>query len=225
MEQVVQLRGAGANSKALKAVKAVLARSPNNARALVQMGAIYQDMQNWEQAGACYGKALLADPHNRAAQRNFEYLVARREMNRTRGERKILKDILVSEAIKAAKAGKYGKSKELFRLFRGVFPNDRSWMFYQAMIAELEGDSDRAIKLYSGLLRLIPDYAPARVNLILALLEKGALKSADVQAQKARELSPYNPKIRALVGILDDMKGAGARVMASGDPKNPNTRQ
>lgn len=215
MEAIVELRSAGAKVKAAKALEKILERSPENVRALVQLGAVYQDMKMWEEAGACYGKALLIDPHDSAAQRNFEHLVVLREMNRPARGAKPLKDILISEGLSAAGAGEYERSKKLFRLFRGVFPKDRSWLFYLAMISERQGDLESAIRLYRKLLRFAPQYSPARINLILALYEKGKLEEARIQAQRAMEISPYNSRIKSLVKILEDIHKGGGAVAAS----------
>ncbi len=202
LDQATELRGSGATKAAISILKKELTKNPNNVRALVQLGAAYQDLRKWADAGTCYGKALIIDPKDQAAQRNFEHLVALREMAKQPKPIKPLKEILLAEAIKRAKAKDYNGSRQTLLLVRSLFPRDRSWLFYEAVIAEEKGDPITAVNLYERLLEHSPAFTPARVNLILCLHKMGKKDKAHLELDEALEVVPYDTKIRALADTM-----------------------
>jgi tetratricopeptide (TPR) repeat protein len=87
-------------------------------------------------------------------------------------------------------------------LSRGLFPNDPRPLFYAAITREEQGRINAAIALYERSVASFPDYIPARINLIVALISAGDKERAGRQAQKALEVVPDNPRVRYLARLL-----------------------
>lgn len=223
LDQAIEFRGSGETNAAIRILKKELNKNPNNVRALVQLGAVYQDIRKWAEAGTCYSKALMIDPRDQAAQRNFEHLVALREMAKPPKPIKPLKEILLAEAINRAKAKNYKGSKQTLRLVQSLFPEDRSWLFYEAVIAEQKGDLAKAVKLYHKLLKYSPVFTPARVNLILCLHNMGKTDKANLELKEALEAIPYDTKIRALAEAMKAIGRFENGLIVSGKLSQGNT--
>ncbi len=198
----VSLRIEGKQAQAVEAFKKVLAVSPTHVRALVQMGAALEDQGKWKESAQAYRRALEVDPRDGSAIRNLAQLVSSRSMGTPIQAPNPSKEELLRNGLQALEAKDFHKAAEIFRLSRGLFPSDPRPLFYAAISLEEHGKIPPAIALYEKCVESFPDYIPARVNLIVALISAGDRERAGGQAQKAIEVMPDNPRVRYLARLL-----------------------
>jgi Flp pilus assembly protein TadD len=75
-------------------------------------------------------------------------------------------------------------------------------MLYEAVTYERAGQRTKAITTYRRITELFPNYSPARVNLMVALIEAGDRNSAAREAQSALEAIPEDPRMKYLARVL-----------------------
>lgn len=201
-EKGVALRIEGKNAQALEAFRKVLADSPGYVRALVQMGAVLEDQGKWKEAAQAYRRALEVDPRDGSAIRNLAQLGSSRSMDTPIQAPNPSKEDLLRRGLQALESKDFDKASEIFRLSRGLFPNDPRPLFYSAFTLESRGKISAAIALYKRSVESFPDYIPARINLIVALISAGDRAKAGGQAQKALDIMPDNPRARYLAHLL-----------------------
>jgi tetratricopeptide (TPR) repeat protein len=201
-EKGVALRIEGKNAQAVEAFKKVLAVSPAHVRALVQMGAALEDQGRWKEAIQSYRRALEVDPRDGSAVRNLAQLASSRSMDTPIQVPNPTREYLLRTGLQALEAKDFDKASEIFRLSRGLLPNDPRPLLYAAITQEHKGKIAAAIALYEKSVEIFPDYIPARVNLIVALISSGYKEKAGNQAQKALEMMPDNPRVRYLARLL-----------------------
>ncbi len=198
----VSLRIEGKYAQAIEVFKKVLADSPTHVRALVQMGAALEDQGKWRSAAQAYRRALEVDPRDGSAIRNLAHLVSSRTVDTPIQASNPSKEELLRGGLQALEAKDFDKASEIFKLSRGLFPNDPRPLLYAAIALEQQGKIADAIALYGKSVESFPDYIPARINLIVALISAGDRERAGVQAQKALEVMPDNPRARYLAQLL-----------------------
>ena len=201
-EKGLTLRIEGKNAQAVEAFKRVLADSPTHVRALVQMGAALEDQGKWKEAAQAYRRALEIDPRDGSAIRNLAQLASSRSMDTPIQAPNPSKEDLLRNGLRALESKDFDKASKIFRLSRGLFPNDPRPLFYSAITLEQQGKLSAAIALYETGVASFPDYIPARINLIVALISVGDREKAGVQAQKAFDIIPDNPRVRYLARLL-----------------------
>lgn len=201
-EKGLTLRFEGKNAQAVEAFKRVLADSPTHVRALVQMGAALEDQRKWREAVQAYRRALEIDPRDGSAIRNLAQLASSRSMDTPIQAPNPSKEDLLRNGLRALESKDFDKAWEIFRLSRGLFPNDPRPLFYSAITLEQQGKVAPAIALYERNVESFPDYIPARINLIVALIHVGDREKAGGQAQKALDIIPDNPRVRYLARLL-----------------------
>jgi tetratricopeptide (TPR) repeat protein len=213
----VSLRIEGKHAQAVEAFKKALAVSSTNVRALVQMGATLEDLGKWKGAAQAYRRALEIDSRDGSAIRNLAHLVSSRSVDTPIQAPNPSREELVRRGLQALEAKDFEKASEIFKLSRGLFPNDPRPLFYAAITLEEQGKGPAAIGLYQKNVESFPDYIPARINLIVALISAGHREKAGDQIQKALEVIPDNPRLRYLAHLLgkaqhSDKKAALSRV-------------
>jgi tetratricopeptide (TPR) repeat protein len=201
-EKGLTLRIEGKNAQAIEAFKRVLADSPTHVRAFVQMGAALEDQGKWKEAVQAYRRALEIDPRDGSAIRNLAQLVSSRSMDTPIQAPNPSKEDLLRNGLRALESKDFDKASQTFRLSRGLFPADPRPLFYSAFTLEQQGKLSAAIALYERSVESFPDYIPARINLIVALISAGDREKAGAQAQKALDIMPDNPRVRYLARLL-----------------------
>ena len=201
-EKGVALRIEGKNAQAVEAFKKVLADSPTHVRALVQMGAALEDQGKRKEAAKVYRRALEVDPGDDSAIRNLAQLASSRSMDTPIHAPNPSKEDLLRNGLQALESKDFDKASKIFRLSRGLFPNDPRPVFYSAITLEQQGKIAAAIALYERSVESFPDNISARINLIVALISAGDREKAGGQAQKALDVMPDNPRVRYLARLL-----------------------
>jgi protein O-GlcNAc transferase len=201
-EKGLALRIEGKNAQAVEAFKRVLADSPTHVRAMVQMGAALEDQGKWREAAQAYRRALEIDPRDGSAIRNLAQLASSRSMDTPIQAPNPSKEDLLRNGLRALESKDFDKASEIFRLSRGLFPTDPRPLFYASVTLEQQGKVATAIALYERTVETFPDYIPARINLIVALVSAGDREKAGGQAQKALDIMPDNPRVRYLARLL-----------------------
>jgi Flp pilus assembly protein TadD len=196
------LRMGGKPGEALEAFKEVLARSPQNVDALVQMGACLEDLGKSREAEQTYLRALEIQPQYRTARQNLDQLLAAREINIPPSPQNPTAEVLLKRGLAAAEAKNYEAAFKDFRTVRGLSPQDPRPLIYSALVWELQGDRARATDAYKKAIELFPDYAPARINLIIMLMESGDRDAALANAKLANERLPGDRRISYLTRLL-----------------------
>lgn len=204
IEQGLAFRNQGKTRQALEAFSRVPATSPDYARALVLRGAALEDLGRPEEAEDAYALALERDPGLRSAQRN---------MNQLRGARSIYvpvkgahpsKEILLQKGVTELQKEEFQTALNTFRLLRSLFPRDPYMRLYCALTWDRWGELQRAVEIYRRIVDDFPDYEPARVNLIIALIRAGDRANAAKQTRSALERMPNKHRIRYLAQLLGE---------------------
>jgi superkiller protein 3 len=196
------LRSEGKNDRAFDALKRCIDQSPRHAKTYVHLGGILEDQGKWKEAADAYRRALEIDPDNPAAKRNLEQLISSRTVDGRLPAQNPFKEQLMRRGLQALEAKDYPKALEVFRLLRGLFPGDPRPLFYSAETLEQQGKLLHAIALYEQVIELFPEYGPARVNLMIALISKGDQEAAARQVQEALSAMPDNRRVNYLAGLL-----------------------
>jgi tetratricopeptide (TPR) repeat protein len=201
-EKALALRSEGKNDRALAALKRCTIQWPQHAKAYVHMGGILEDQGKWKDAANAYRSALEMDPGNASAMRNLEQLISLRTVEGPLPAQNPYKGELLKSGLQALEGKDYTKALEVFRLLRGLFPDDPRPLFYSAQALEGQGKASHAIALYERIVELFPDYGAARVNLIIALMSKGDKEAAARNVQKALPVMQENRRLNYLAGLL-----------------------
>lgn len=202
LQEALALRSEGRNGRASDALKKCIALSPANARAYVHLGASLEDQGKWKDAAHAYRRALELDPKDASAIRNLEHLISSRTVDHPLPARNPFREDLMKTGFQALDRKDYARASEVFRLLRGFFPDDPRPLLYSAEALELQGKTTHAISLYESAIESFPDYAPARINLIILLISQGETTAAAHTIQKALSVMPDNRRLKYLVGLL-----------------------
>jgi tetratricopeptide (TPR) repeat protein len=201
-EKALALRSAGKNALASEALKKCIVQWPQHVRAYVHLGGILEDQGKWKDAANAYRSALEIDPGDTSAIRNLEQLISARTVDGPLPAQNPFREDLMRTGLHELEGRNYLKALEIFRLLRGFFPDDPRPLFYSAEALERQGQASHAIVLYERIVQLFPDFGPARVNLIVALLSKGDRNTAARQVQEALSVMPENRRLNYLAGLL-----------------------
>lgn len=201
-EKALALRTAGKNARALDALKKCIIQWPQHVQAYVHLGGILEDQGKWRDAANAYRRALELDPANTSAIRNLEQLISARTVDSPLPGQNPFREDLLRTGLQALEGKDYPKALEVFRLLRGFFPDDPRPLFYSAEALERQSKASHAIALYERIVLLFPDFGPARVNLIIALMSKGDSDGAARRVQEAISVMPENRRLNYLAGLL-----------------------
>lgn len=202
----IALRIAGKNRRAAQVFQRFLETRPDHAGAWTHLGAALEDLGKRRNAERAYERALDIEPTSASARRNLENLRAARTIQRADDEPNAAWQILVAQGAAALDEGRYGDALEVFRVAAGLAPGDpRPWL-YSALAHEGRGRRREAERVYRRIIERFPSYAPARVNLVLLLLEDKHRDSASRVVREALERLPDDPSLRYLAGFLDAIK-------------------
>jgi protein O-GlcNAc transferase len=215
----ISLRMEQKNRQALDAFTKALAVSPAHATALVHMGATLEDLGKWKDAEQAYRRALEADPDNVSAKRNLEQLEAFRNMNLPVKGPTALEKVLTTKGLQALEQGEFDEALRCFQLLQGFFPDDPRPVLSAAATWEQSGNSSEAEVLYRRMSKAFPNYAPARVNLVILLIKAGQREKAVNEARAALETLPDDERIRFLARML------GAEIRLSDDRGHGDSAQ
>lgn len=202
LTQGLALRSQGKYWQALDAFSKVPASSPSYTRALVLRGALLEDLGRPKDAEEAYRQALALDTRYEAARRNLSQLLGARSMRVPVEGPHPSQDILMQKGLAALHREDFQSALNTFRLLHGLFPQDPRMRFYCALTWDRWGERYRAVEIYRGIVADFPDYAPARVNLIIALIRSGDKRTAADQTQAALERLPDNHRIKFLARLL-----------------------
>lgn len=211
LDKGISLRMEQKNRQALEAFTKALAVSPRHVTALIHMGATLEDLGRWKDAEQAYRRALEADPDNVSAKRNLEQLEAARNMNVPVKAPTGLERVLTTKGLQALEQGEFDEALRCFQLLQGFFPDDPRPVLSAAAAWEQRGNSPEAEDLYRAMSKAFPNYAPARVNLVILLIRTGQREKAASEARAALETLPDDERIRFLARML------GAEIRLSDD--------
>jgi Flp pilus assembly protein TadD len=214
MEKATELRITGKPAEALAVLSRVVEASPENVGALLQMGAVFEDLGKWKQAERCLRRVLEMDRDNPDALRNLERLPALREVNAPPKAFKVSGEVLLGRGIEALERRDYDEALRSFRLLRGLRPRDPRPLFCMAFAYERRGLNEKAAEMYTRTSKLFPGFVPARINLIILLTEMNARTRASDAARRALDAFPGDHRIRYLARML----GVGMRLSHDQDP-------
>ncbi len=209
-------RADGKKQKAIDAFQTVLDRAPEHVESLVQMGAAYEDLRQWRNAVRCYRRALKISPNNLVAARNLKQLRSSRVVNTPVEVPNSSGEHLIRRGLKAFQRGDLKGAFEVFRLCRGLLKDDPRPLLYSAIILERRGKVRSAIALYERTIEAFPEFAPARVNHVIALLVSGDRQTALRSAQASLEVLPGNVRLRYLARLCSNRKLERASTARSG---------
>jgi len=198
----IALRVRGKNSLSVDAFNRAIAASPRHSEALVQKGAALEDMGKLKEAETCYRRALHLDPANASAGRNLDQLVASRNINIPVKAPCRSVEILMRKGLQALESGQFDKALRTFEVLAGLLPRDPRPDLYSALTWERSGRRKTAQAVYRKMIRVFPLYSPARVNLVLSLLESGDRDGAVKEARAALARVPADPRVRCLARLL-----------------------
>jgi tetratricopeptide (TPR) repeat protein len=204
----------GKNGAAADAFRRVSPTSPHYFQALVHLGAVLEDLGKKKEAVQVYESCLKQDPGNQAAIRNLTQLNSATTCEKIIKVPNPLKDELTYKAFSASQAKDAKRAADLCRLYVGLFSADPRPLFISAIISERMGDFRQSIKTYEEAMELFPDFVPARVNHVLALIREGNREGSLKLCQKALESKPENKQLRSLAELvrqLPKMDGNSAK--------------
>ncbi len=95
---------------------------------------------------------------------------------------------------------------EATRCYEGLerlMPDNPRWYHYEATILGGFGETARAARLWRQVIRLAPDYVPARLRLGDCLLKTDQLEEATVAYEAVLKISPDNPYARLNLARID----------------------
>jgi Flp pilus assembly protein TadD len=186
----------------VEAFDRAIAAEPAHAQALTQKGAALEDQRKWKEATEAYRQALAIDPSNHFARRNLEQLLSWRFVaNPPAGVNPAREDLLDS-GLRALQRGDLARAREVFGLAHGLSSDDPRPMFFWALTLEEEGKQQEAGALYRKVIDSFPDYAPARINLVICLLSCGESREAEHETRRAMAAFPESHEFRALQSLL-----------------------
>ncbi|MFH1114119.1 MAG: tetratricopeptide repeat protein [Pseudomonadota bacterium] len=195
-------RAEGKRQKAIDVFETVLERAPGHVEAWVQLGAAYEDLKKWPDALRCYRRALEIAPDNPVAARNLKQLQSFRAVNKPVEVSNPSGEHLIRVGLEAFHRGDIERALQVFRLCRGLLKNDPRPLFYSAIILEREGKVRSAVALYERIIEAFPEFVPARVNLVIALLASGDRQTALKKAEEGLEVLPDNVRLRYLARLI-----------------------
>ncbi len=200
-ERVIELRIQGKNKEAVETVDAVRAVDRGQVRALVQKAAALEDLGRLREAEQTYQEVLNLDPGNAAARRNLDQLRSYVAVNGQVNTRNASADILRSKGLAALNRKDFDSALQVFHLLRGLCPQDPMPAFYSALCREKQGRTNEAIDAYKGVMEQFPGFAPARVNMVILLLESGQKDAAIRELKEALKVLPGDKRIRYLATV------------------------
>ena len=204
MEQGLALRNQGKIRQALDAFSRVPPSSPDFVRALVLKGAVLEDLGKPEEAEVAYEQALQMDPRHSIALRNVKQLRGARSIYVPVRGAHPSKEILLRKGIAELQKDEFQTALNTFRLLRSLFPGDPRIQLYCALTWDRWGEVQRAVDIYRRIIGDFPEYEPARINLIVALIRAGDRTSALKQTRSAMEKMPENHQIKYLARLLGE---------------------
>ncbi len=206
-----ELRAKGKTQEATEAFRLVLAKSPTHVGALVHLGASLEDLGKWKEAEKTYLRIMEIEPDNKAARRNLDQLRAIREMDSSIPIQNRSREILLGRGLAALETKDFDMARRHFRVVRGLSPNDPRPMFYSALAWERQGDLQKAEAVYRNMTEQFPDYAPARINLILVLLARGDNSRAAIEARAGLERVRDDKRISYLARLAEERAKMSSR--------------
>jgi Flp pilus assembly protein TadD len=105
---------------------------------------------------------------------------------------------LLDGGLRALQRGDLARAREVFRLAHGLSSDDPRPMFFWALTLEDEGKYRDAAVLYRRVIDSFPDYAPARINLVVALVSCGENREAEQETRRAMAAFPESHELQAL---------------------------
>jgi tetratricopeptide (TPR) repeat protein len=195
----------GKNGAAVEAFRKVSPASSHYFQALIHLGAALEDLGKKKEAVQVYESCLKQNPGNQTAIRNLTQLNSATTCERIIKVPNPLKDELTYKAFSAAKAKDAKRAADLCRLYIGLFSADPRSLFTSAIVSERMGDFSQSIKTYEEAMELFPDFIPARVNHVLALVREGNREEALKTCQKALESKPENKQLRSLAELVKQL--------------------
>lgn len=212
----------GKNREALETLAKASERFPQRVEPWIQMGTVLEDQGKWRDAMKCYLRAFTMDPSNPRAARNLNQLKSSRAVNEPL-EANPAKEWFIQKGLRALDRGDFRRATEIFKLSRGLLWNDPRPLLYMAIAAERNGEIRRAIAMYEQTIEAFPDFAPARVNLVIALLVAGDRDTALKSAQESLAVLPGNRRLAYLSRLCKQRpKAAGKRRPEMASDGNPN---
>lgn len=207
----------GATEEAEQTYRACLARLPSHAKANNQLGLSLLAKERWDEAIACFGRAIASEPGNAVFHNNlgialwhvgeledslscfrkaWQLDTANPEIRRNLFKAAMELDVLVvagevvDDALSAEEAGASGPTASMDKL--GVAANDPVWPYAaQAALALQSGDLERAESLYRELLP--KEVSIGLTGLGMVSLGRGEFAAAATSFHEVVERSPENP--------------------------------
>lgn len=198
------------SDKAAKQIELVLAKEPDNRRALILAGLIYYQTHQYRKARKYYKKLLKIDPGN---------IQARTALKKMKGklllEKQFKKDNILSEhriplsrrADQLAIEGQYDKALFIYQHLLKQYP-ENTWFLYRAgrIAAQME-NWELAKQYYKEAIVEDPYNHDARIALGTAYYRDGNLPKALEQAEIVLDQNPENTDALLLAGRSFVAKG------------------
>jgi Flp pilus assembly protein TadD len=201
-ERGFALRVDGKPRKALESFRKVRPGSTEYVAAQVQSGACLEDLGNLKEAEKTYLAVLAADPNNRSARRNLEHLGLVKALKTPINGPHPGKEAILHARLRALEAKDHERALQIFRMFRGLCPTDPRPLLYSALTMESRGLPVEAQAIYESMLRMDRSYVPARVNLVVLLLQKGDPAAARKALDSKTPSEDQDPRLKYLNRIL-----------------------
>jgi tetratricopeptide (TPR) repeat protein len=205
-ERGIELRIQGKNKLALEAFEHVSASSGLFLDALLQRGAILEDLGSVKKAIAVYRRILEISPHNKEAQRNLNHLLAAKSIRVPEPGPPLLQRALISQVAEDIRDGLTEKARMRLRMLRALFPDAPEPVFYMALILESRGDHKQAEEVLREIIEKKPSFAPAIVHLTVSLLTAGRTQDAQEVLMEGLAVLPQDPRLRYLARIQNPIK-------------------
>ncbi|MEW6348787.1 MAG: tetratricopeptide repeat protein [Thermodesulfobacteriota bacterium] len=201
-ERGIALRIEGKPRKAVEALRKVRPGSADYLRAQVQIGACLEDLGNPKEAEKTYLGVLAVDPYYGSAKRNLEHLTLVKTLKTPVSGAHPARESILHTGLRALEAKDYARALEIFRMSRGLVPKDPRPLFYSALTMERQGFFTEARALYESVLRNDHTFVPARVNLVVLLLERGDPEGARKALDFKDSSLDRDPRLNYLARIL-----------------------
>ena len=232
VEQAFDRHKRGDLAHAASVYRAVLARTPDHARALHYMGLIAQQTGNSRQAVELLERAIASDPTDPRAYNHLGQIHAR--LNDKRAAAELFERALaiapdhadtLNNLANVTLTRDLQQAIALYRRALELRPDSAAAAYNLAQALNEDHAFDEAVALFRRAIALDPAHVPARHNLALLLEQRGQFAEAIEQYLTARRLDPrHAPYLANVLGVRDYIPDAAMVRQAEDLLKTPGGR-
>ncbi|GEM_PF-114633 len=232
VEQAFDRHKRGDLAHAASVYRAVLARTPDHARALHYMGLIAQQTGNSRQAVELLERAIASDPTDPRAYNHLGQIHAR--LNDKRAAAELFERALaiapdhadtLNNLANVTLTRDLQQAIALYRRALELRPDSAAAAYNLAQALNEDHAFDEAVALFRRAIALDPAHVPARHNLALLLEQRGQFAEAIEQYLTVRRLDPrHAPSLANVLGVRDYIPDAAMVRQAEDLLKTPGGR-